>query len=70
MSKLNENACLILWIKIVNNYQNKYYKNIEGNQAIIYRKKWKSISKQISSSTYRQNMRPAMHHLNKFMKIQ
>lgn len=50
-------------------YKNKYYQNIEGKQAVKYRKNWKEITKDFAASTYRQNMAPAMKHLNKFMKI-
>ena len=49
--------------------KNRYYKNIEGKQAVKYRKNWNKITQHFGSSTYRQNMVPAMKHLNKFMRI-
>eukprot|EP01084_Bolivina_argentea_P043683 80461_1 len=41
---------------------NKYFKNIEGKQSIKYQKKWNKITRQIKSSSYRKNMKPAMRH--------
>ncbi len=33
-------------------YQNRYWKNIEGNQAIKFRKKWNDITKHVKQTTY------------------
>ena len=50
-------------------YQNAYFKNIEGKQAVQYRRNWNAITKFARNSTYRMNMKPAMRHLNAFHEI-
>eukprot|EP01084_Bolivina_argentea_P063221 115471_1 len=50
-------------------YQNRYYHNIEGKQAVKYRKNWNNITKHIAKSTYRIKMKPTIKHLNNFFKI-
>eukprot|EP01084_Bolivina_argentea_P045638 84011_1 len=52
-----------------NVFKNKYYKNMEGNQAKAYLLKWDYISNHIEETTFYKYLKPVIDDLNSYFSI-